>query len=200
MAGGTWRHMTPCKGLQKKNRARLEDKGEVAEPRLAGYTQSALTQNPLWITGCSVPCNACQMVPNDPACFANSVRSDWERHYSMYFDLEKMTVTIDNRSVALGTCRLAHSLFLAFSRIKSVRLVWSEWERHYSICFDIGKLTVPVENRSVALGFFRIFPACDWKTKRRWNDVCIRCEQGKINKSREIYSQEEKSVKRTVPA
>ena len=39
-----------------------------------------------------------------------------------------MTVPIDNRSVALGTCRLAQSLFLAFSRLTSDRLVRSEWE------------------------------------------------------------------------
>ena len=44
-----------------------------------------------------------------------------------------MTVPIENRSVALGTCRLAHSLFSAFSQIASERLVRSEWERHLSV-------------------------------------------------------------------
>ena len=32
----------------------------------------------------------------------------------MCFDNGKMTVPIENRSVALGTCQLAHSLFSAF--------------------------------------------------------------------------------------
>ena len=60
------------------------------------------------------------------------VRSDWERRLSMCFDIGNMTVPVDKRSVVLGTCRLrlAQSLFLAFSRITSERLVQSEWERH----------------------------------------------------------------------
>ena len=40
----------------------------------------------------------------------------------MCFDPGKMTVPIGNRSLALGTCRLAQSLFLAFSLITSERL------------------------------------------------------------------------------
>ena len=68
-----------------------------------------------------MPCNACQMVPNDLAfsriASETLVRSEWERHYSMCFDHGKMTVPIENPSMALGTCRLAHSLFSAFSQI-----------------------------------------------------------------------------------
>ena len=48
----------------------------------------------------------------------------------MCFDHGKMTVPIENPSVALGTYRLAHPLFSAFSQITSERLVRSEWERH----------------------------------------------------------------------
>ena len=51
-----------------------------------------------------------------------------------------------NRSVALGTCRLAQSSFLAFPRITSERLVRSEWERHWLMRFDLGKMVVPIEN------------------------------------------------------
>ena len=43
----------------------------------------------------------------------------------MYFDLGKRTVAIENRSVALGTCRLAHSLFSVFSLITCERMVRS---------------------------------------------------------------------------
>ena len=43
------------------------------------------------------------------------------------FDHGKMTVPIDNRSVALGTFQLAQFLILAYSRITSERLVRSEF-------------------------------------------------------------------------
>ena len=59
----------------------------------------------------------------------------------MRFDPGKATVPIENRSVALGTCPLAQSLFLAFSLITSEQPVRSEWERHQSMCFDLGKMT-----------------------------------------------------------
>ena len=62
------------------------------------------------------------MVQNDLAfsriAFERPVQSEWEtgEAQSMCFDLGKMTVPIENRSVVLGTIRLAQSLFLAYSR------------------------------------------------------------------------------------
>ena len=46
----------------------------------------------------------------------------------MCFDIGNMTVPVDKRLVALGTCRLrlAQSLFLALSRIMSERQVRSQ--------------------------------------------------------------------------
>ena len=46
----------------------------------------------------------------------------------MCFDIGNMTVPVDKRSVALGTCRLrlAQSLILALSRIMSERQVRSQ--------------------------------------------------------------------------
>ena len=53
----------------------------------------------------------------------------------MYFDLWMMTVAIENRLGALGTCRLANSLFSVFSLKTSEQLVRLEWERHQSMLF-----------------------------------------------------------------
>ena len=69
----------------------------------------------------------------------------------MCFDLGTVTVPVENRSVALDTCRLRliQSLFLTFSRITSERLVRSGWEKHQSMCFDLGRMTVPNENQAI---------------------------------------------------
>ena len=52
--------------------------------KLADHTHVALTYNPLWVMGCSVSCNACQIVPNDLAfsriASERLIRSEWDRH------------------------------------------------------------------------------------------------------------------------
>ena len=58
------------------------------------------------------------------------VRSGWERHQSICFDLGRMTVPNENQSIGTWHIPIGTKLIFSISRIAPKRVVGSEWERH----------------------------------------------------------------------
>ena len=63
----------------------------------------------------------------------------------MCFDHGKMTVPIESRSVALGTCRLAHSLFSALFNAKA-------FERSFTTILDNVRTAGPIGMGEALIG------------------------------------------------